>query len=308
MKYAADKMPSVDAYQYLAAHGKPVALYSDKFSVFYVKDRLSTAGKGVTQFGRAAYELNIETFCANTSQAKGRVERANKTLQDRLVKEMRLRGIDTKAAANAYAPSFIADFNRRFAKQPRSNHNAHRPVREDEDIRQILAYRVPRKVSNALTVQYDRVMYLLDDTADNRRLMGQYIEVVEYPDGAIEVQANGVALPYREYDRITRIDQGAEVENKRLSGALAVARILQAQRDDRRASNSPSRTHIGEQVNAKKALVGLKKQRALTVNDFNAAVDKVTQRAKAEREAASPPNPHIIKMNGKTTAKPKRAT
>ncbi|WP_024902831.1 ISNCY family transposase [Robbsia andropogonis] len=294
--------------QYLAAHGKPVALYSDKFSVFYVKDRLSTAGKGVTQFGRAAYELNIETFCANTSQAKGRVERANKTLQDRLVKEMRLRGIDTKAAANAYAPSFIADFNRRFAKQPRSNHNAHRPVREDEDIRQILAYRVPRKVSNALTVQYDRVMYLLDDTADNRRLMGQYIEVVEYPDGAIEVQANGVALPYREYDRITRIDQGAEVENKRLSGALAVARILQAQRDDRRASNSPSRTHIGEQVNAKKALVGLKKQRALTVNDFNAAVDKVTQRAKAEREAASPPNPHIIKMNGKTTAKPKRAT
>src|SRR5271154_6851696 len=105
---------------YLAAHGKPVALYSDKFSVFYVKDRASTVGKGVTQFGRALYQLNIEAFCANTSQAKGRVERANLTLQDRLVKEMRLRGINTKEAANAYAPCFIADFNRRFAKPARS--------------------------------------------------------------------------------------------------------------------------------------------------------------------------------------------
>ena len=101
------------------AHGKPVAFYSDKASVFYVKQPLETAGKGVTQFGRALYELNIDAFCANTSQAKGRVERANLTLQDRLVKELRLRGISTREAANAYAPSFIADFNRRFGKPPR---------------------------------------------------------------------------------------------------------------------------------------------------------------------------------------------
>ncbi len=144
--------------KYLAVHGKPVAFYSDKFSVFYVKDRASTAGKGVTQFGRALYQLNIEAFCANTSQAKGRVERANLTLQDRLVKELRLRNISTREAANAYAPSFIADFNRRFGKPPKSDHNVHRPLRDDEDLRQILAYRVPRKVTNALTVQYDRVM------------------------------------------------------------------------------------------------------------------------------------------------------
>ncbi|WP_186193071.1 ISNCY family transposase, partial [Burkholderia gladioli] len=143
--------------KYLAVHGKPVAFYSDKFSVFYVKDRASTAGKGVTQFGRALYQLNIEAFCANTSQAKGRVERANLTLQDRLVKELRLRNISTREAANAYAPSFIADFNRRFGKPPKSDHNVHRPLRDDEDLRQILAYRVPRKVTNALTVQYDRV-------------------------------------------------------------------------------------------------------------------------------------------------------
>ncbi|MBB5429351.1 hypothetical protein HDG40_007548 [Paraburkholderia sp. JPY158] len=72
-----------------------MAFYSDKASVFYVKQRSETAGKGVTQFGRALYDLNIDAFCANTSQAKGRVERANQTLQDRLAKELRLPGIST---------------------------------------------------------------------------------------------------------------------------------------------------------------------------------------------------------------------
>ena len=241
-------------------------------------DRAGTAGKGVTQFGRALYQLNIEAFCANSSQAKGRVERANLTLQDRLVKELRLRNISTQEAANAYAPSFIADFNRRFGKPPKSDRDAHRLLRADEDLRQILAYRVARKVSNALTVQYDRVMYLLQDTAANRRLMHEYIEVVEYQDGTIEIQAAGRVLPYREYDRITRIDQGAEVENKRLSAALAVAQLVQAQRDDRRISGSPSRTHIGDDVRAKKALAGLKKQRAITLADVNQAVREVSKK------------------------------
>jgi hypothetical protein len=114
---------------YLSAHGKPVALYSDKFSVYRVNANNyeeKTFGKGITQFGRACFELNIDTWCANSSQAKGRVERANLTLQDRLVKELRLREIDSKEAANAYAPSFIADYNARFAKPPRSAHDAHR--------------------------------------------------------------------------------------------------------------------------------------------------------------------------------------
>ncbi|MFX1733738.1 ISNCY family transposase [Paraburkholderia kururiensis] len=277
--------------KYLGAHGKPVAFYSDKASVFYVKDRSATAGKGVTQFGRALYELNIETFCANSSQAKGRVERANLTLQDRLVKELRLRGISTWEAANAYAPSFVADFNRRFARAAASDHNAHRPVRDDEDLRQILAYRVPRKVTNALTVQYDRVMYLLQDTVANRNLIHQYVEVVEYPDGRIEIQADGIVLPYTEYDRIARIDQGAEIDNKRLSHALAVARSIQEIRDDRRAAGSPSRTHIGEAVRAKKALLGLKKQRAIEVADLNQAILGVSVKEKGDGGRLRRPNP-----------------
>lgn len=79
--------------RYLELHGKPQAFYSDQYSVFRVNNKNATTGDGHTQFGRALYELNIESICANSSQAKGRVERANLTLQDRLVKELRLQGI-----------------------------------------------------------------------------------------------------------------------------------------------------------------------------------------------------------------------
>jgi hypothetical protein len=218
--------------RYIEAYGKPVALYSDRASVFSCNSHSSTPGKGVTQYGRAMFELNIDTWCANSSQAKGRVERANLTLQDRLVKELRLKNIDTKEAANAYAPHFIADLNDRFAKVPRSAFNAHRPLRDDENLDLILTCRVPRRVSNALTVQYDRVIYMLADTAENRHLIHKYLDVFEYPDGRIEIRVNGAALPYLEYDRLSQIDQGAELDNKRLSHALQLAQVIQAQRDD----------------------------------------------------------------------------
>jgi len=133
----------------------------------------------VTQFGRALYELNIEIMCANTSQAKGRVERAHHTLQDRLVKELRLRGINTLEAANAFAPHFMADFNGRFAKPPRRDFDAHRPLRADEDLDLIFTWREQRKVSLSLTLTYAREIYMLADTAGNRRLIQRYVDVYE---------------------------------------------------------------------------------------------------------------------------------
>jgi transposase len=181
---------------YLEAHGKPVAFYSDKASIFRPVTKPEFSDRGVTQFGRALYELNIDIMCANTSQAKGRVERANLTLQDRLVKELRLRGISTREAANAFAPHFIADFNGRFAKAPRRDFNVHRPLRADEDLELIFPWREQRKVSLSLTLNYAREIYMLADTAGNRRLIQRYIDVYEYPDGRIEVRAGKGALPY----------------------------------------------------------------------------------------------------------------
>jgi hypothetical protein len=97
--------------------------------MFRVNKQSAAAGKGHTQFGRALYELNIDGMCANTPAAKGRVERAHQTLQDRLVKELRLQRISSIDAANAFMPTFIEDYNRRFGKLPRDRHDAHRAVR-----------------------------------------------------------------------------------------------------------------------------------------------------------------------------------
>src|ERR1700741_3128890 len=94
---------------YLERHGKPIAFYSDKHGVFRVNGKDAAGGDGMTQFGRALHALNIDIICANSSPAKGRVERANKTLQDRLVKELRLAGAATLAEGNALLPGFIAD-------------------------------------------------------------------------------------------------------------------------------------------------------------------------------------------------------
>jgi len=269
-------------HAYLEHHGKPVAFYSDKFSVFRVNARGATAGRDYTQFGRALYELNIESICANTSQAKGRVERMNGTLQDRLVKELRLRNISTLEDANAFAPVFIADFNARFGKIPRSDFDAHRPVRPNEDLSRIFTWREWRKVSNRLTLQYDRVLYLITDLPEHRSLTHRYIEVAEYPDGHIELWADGRSLPYVVYDRLSEIDQGAIVENKRLGHVLEVAQHMQARRDNRRGLNVPSRTLIGQNPRHPELQVpGTKPQRQLGKEDLRRAID----------ELAPPPHP-----------------
>ncbi|MFH5256098.1 ISNCY family transposase [Burkholderia semiarida] len=270
---------------YLERHGKPVAFYSDKYSVF----RNTSAGKtgqSVTHFGRAMYELNIDTFCANSSSAKGRVERAHLTLQDRLVKELRLRGISTVADANAYAPSFIATYNARFAKPPRSDFDAHRPLRDDEDLDVLLTWRETRRVTKALTVQYDRVLYLLDDTLENRAWIHRDVEVWEYPDGRIELRAAGQILSARAYDRLAEVDQGAIVDHKRLSHALQVAQAFQAQRDSRRIGTAPSRTHRGLPVRANEAVPGTKKPRRFTAEDMDAAILQVTSQTESNRRSA----------------------
>lgn len=261
--------------RYLELHGKPQAFYSDQYSVFRVNKKGSTTGDGHTQFGRALYELNIESICANSSQAKGRVERANLTLQDRLVKELRLQNISSMAAANAYAPVFIADFNRRFAKPPRNDWNAHRPLHQDENPSLIFTVREPRKVSHALTLQYDKTIYLIGDTQEHRRLIGKYIDVYEYPDGRIELRNHGAALPYAIYDRLSEVDQGAIVENKRLGHVLQVAQALQEKRDSRRGRSAPSRSNQGRGAIPIQAVSGTKAQRMLDEHDVKTALMKV---------------------------------
>lgn len=238
--------------------------------VFRVNRREAQSGKGHTQFGRALFELNIEGICANTGSAKGRVERAHLTLQDRLVKELRLRKISSIEAANAFMPVFVADYNARFAKTARSPADAHRPVRRDEVLDHIFVVKEPRCVSKSLTVQFDKVLYLLKDTPLARSLEGFYIDVFYFPDGKVEIRAKGQALPYKVYDRLTEVDRGAIVDNKRLGKVLEVARLVQEKRDNTRASCV--HTLEEESPRPRGRAAGKKPQRSLNYGDLNEAI------------------------------------
>ncbi|MDO6407126.1 ISNCY family transposase [Pantoea phytobeneficialis] len=263
---------------YLEQHGKPLAFYSDKASIFRINNKNAAGGKGQTQFGRAMNELNITGICANTSSAKGRVERAHLTLQDRLVKELRLRGISTPDAANAFADEFMADYNLRFAKAPRHDFDVHRPLDADDDLEAIFTWREPRKVSKSLTVRYDKMLCLLEDNEQSRRVIGKYLDSWQYPDGHVELRSNGTVLPYSAYDRLSEVDQGAIIDNKRLGHALAVAKLMQDKRDNTRSQALPAGTGPGRRVGKKDP--NKKRQRAINEDDLLEAVNDLQTRGK----------------------------
>src|SRR5215212_9019875 len=210
-----------ETHRYVAAYGRPIAFYSDKHAVFRVSNTAADGGDGMTQFGRALHELNIDIICANTPAAKGRIERSFGTLQDRLVKEMRLAGIATIEAANAFLPGFLADHNRRFAKEPISPSDAHRPVPQEMVLEDIFAWKEERTLTRNLTLQYDKILFLLEPNAITLSLARQKVQVYDYPDGRLAIKHKGLELPYRIFDRRQQVDQAAVVENKRLGPVLA---------------------------------------------------------------------------------------
>src|SRR6266436_6789697 len=213
---------------YLEAHGKPVAFYSDKHGIFRVNRKDAAGGDGVTQFGRALMALNIDIICANSPQAKGRIERAFGTLQDRMVKELRLAGVSSIAAANLWLPGFTTAYNTRFGRDPANAKDLHRPLAQADDLDEILAWREERTVTRNLTLHYDRMMLLLDPTSPARGLVRQKVEVVNYPDGRFAVQFNGAALGFKVFDKIQTVQPGAIVDNKRLSAVLEQVKAQQA--------------------------------------------------------------------------------
>ena len=224
------------ARAYLQAWGKPVAFYSDKHGVFRVNHPGALGGDGMTQFGRALHALNIDIICANSSPAKGRVERANKTLQDRLVKELRLAGAATLAEGNTLLPDFIADYNARFAKAPANNKDLHRSLRAGDDLDDAFAWKEERTLSQALTLQYDKVMFILEPSEQAKAAIGKRVTVVDYPDGRLAIRYRGLELGYRTFDKIRQVSQAAIVENKQLGAALAFIREEQLRREPERRS------------------------------------------------------------------------
>ena len=181
---------------YLGRYGRPVALYSDRHSIFRVNHGRQE-GK-VTQFTRAVKTLDIEPIHANTPQAKGRVERANQTLQDRLVKELRLAGIDGMEAGNDFLPAFMADYNRRFAVAPKSEEDAHRAVLQNaEELDLILRRHETRKLSKNLTFQYLNREYQITGRGKGYRLRGASVAVCDAFGAGVKVLHKGRSLTFR---------------------------------------------------------------------------------------------------------------
>jgi transposase len=174
--------------EYVERYGKPLAFYSDRHSVFNVNRRDSLTGEGITQFCRALQQLGIELICATSSQAKGRVERAHLTLQDRLVKELRLQGISTIEGANRFLGPFIDDYNYRFGKEARNPLDAHRPLGQRERLDDIFSVQEKRQLSRNLTFRHDNTVYAIEPNAENLKLKNKTVTVLTQLDGTMRVR------------------------------------------------------------------------------------------------------------------------
>ena len=200
---------------YIEQHGKPCTLYSDKYGVFKVNNKDAHQGEAVTQFGRAMQELDIELICAHSPQAKGRVERMNKTLQDRLVKELRLLDISDMESANAMLPKFIEDMNKRFAVPPRNQQDAHRPLHRHQKLEEILTIQETRVLSKNLTLQYNNVIYQIKTKRPTYALRKAHVQIAVKQDQSLCINYKGKPLEYEIHHPQTaqaRVRSAKEVE------------------------------------------------------------------------------------------------
>lgn len=187
------------ARHYFEGYGKPGAFYSDKHGIFHLNNPKLTPGDGLTDFGRAMQELGIQIICANTPQAKGRVERANQTLQDRLTKELRLRGISTPEQANRWLPEFMQNYNRRFATAPRSELNFHTPLAPSDNLDLILCRKATRTLSKNLTLQYHKTIFQIHVQCPTYAMRNTVVTVFENANGEISILYKNKSLTFEVY-------------------------------------------------------------------------------------------------------------
>jgi transposase len=225
-------------HSYILAYGCPAALYSDRHGIFTKHDPEDAEP---TQFQRATAELGIATLQALTPQAKGRVERLFQTLQDRLVKAMRLANISDMEAANAFLQTYLPEHNARFAVSPADDQDAHLPCPLDGTaLARACTIQQRRKLDKNLTLSFRRQRYIIQ-TGDTPRyaLRGQTVTVVQYPDGRIELLREAEILPFKVLDREQPII--AAVDDKTLN--VQVDELLKQQRHLSHAKPRPHSTH-----------------------------------------------------------------
>lgn len=194
-------IPAMDSFlRYLRKNGLPYSIYLDKHSTYKSPGKkteryLFEDTEMLSQFERAMKELNVEVIHAHSPQAKGRVERLFKTLQDRLVKEMRLANITTIEGANEFLTGYLIRFNRKFALLPAEKEDMHRKVPQGINLKRILCIKKERTVRNDYTISHNKRLYQIMEAFAEKTVM-----VEERLSGAMEIMLNDKALPYRKID------------------------------------------------------------------------------------------------------------
>lgn len=185
--------------EYFGKNGLPVSIYLDKFSAYKVNHKNAVDNKDlITQFQRAMNQVGIEPITAHSPEAKGRVERMFDTLQDRLVKELRLAGISTIKEANRFLEAYIPKFNAKFAVAPQKKRDLHRPINRQlkEKLPQIFSVQSERVVHNDYTIMFKKQYFQLDETQPTTVYKKDMVIVEEHLDDSVKINLKGHYLNY----------------------------------------------------------------------------------------------------------------
>jgi transposase len=191
-------IPAMDSFmRYTQKYGLPMAVYLDRHTTYKspaeptLEDELNGT-EPLSEFGRALDELGVELIHAHSPQAKGRIERLFNTLQDRLVKEMRLEGISTIEEANAFLVSYLPRYNRRFAVAAKKKGNLHRSP-QGIDLNAILCVKTVRSLNNDSTIRHEKKVYQIEDKVRTKRVI-----VEDRIDGSMRITYKGKALRFHQ--------------------------------------------------------------------------------------------------------------
>jgi transposase len=209
-------IPAMDSFKrYIRKHGIPLSVYLDKHTTYKstAKPTIQEELQGIapmSQFERAMKDLGVEIIHAHSPQAKGRIERLFGTLQDRLVKEMRLRGICTIQEANRFLQEYLPIYNGKFAVKAVSNHDLHRPVPRGTDLDRILCIKTDRTVRKDNTIVHERNLYQIDESIVSKKVV-----VEERIDGKMLLVCQGRSLRYRQITERPEVIKQAPIKKRR---------------------------------------------------------------------------------------------
>lgn len=200
-------MPAMDSMKrYIKRYGIPQSVYLDKHTTYKswaeptIEEQLNDQ-RPMSHFEKSLDELEIEVIHANSPQAKGRVERLFKTLQDRLVREMRLAGIKSVTEANEFLTTYLPKYNRKFKKQAASDADLHRTAPHSRELDRILSVREERTVRNDFTIAHNGMLYQIEQATRARKVI-----VEERLDGTLHITYNGQDLRFRKITKMPTKD------------------------------------------------------------------------------------------------------